>query len=53
MAEINQVDWRELCETASTEPDSQKLAVLVDQIIKALDKRNGAASRQFDACGEL
>jgi hypothetical protein len=38
MAESNRTDWRELCAAAATEPDSQKLAHLVDQIIRALDE---------------
>jgi hypothetical protein len=39
MAKANQTGWRELCAAAATEPDSKKLAHLVDQIIKALDER--------------
>jgi hypothetical protein len=39
MAESNRSDWRELCAAAAKEPDSEKLADLVDQIIKALDAR--------------
>jgi hypothetical protein len=39
MAESNPTNWRELCAAAATEPDSEKLADLVDQIIKALDER--------------
>jgi hypothetical protein len=37
MAEGNRIDWRELCAAAAKEPDSEKLADLVDEIIKALD----------------
>lgn len=45
MDEGNRVDWRELCAAAATEPDSAKLADLVDQIIRALDERaEGLAS---------
>jgi hypothetical protein len=39
MAEGNRIDWRELCAAAAQEPDSEKLAELVDQLIKALDER--------------
>jgi hypothetical protein len=42
MAESNQTDWRELCAAAATEPDSERLADLVDQLIKALDEREGS-----------
>jgi hypothetical protein len=48
MAESNQTDWRELCAAAAIEPDSEKVADLVDQIIKALDQR-GDEPKQ---CGE-
>jgi hypothetical protein len=41
MLEGNQHDWRELCAAAVHEPDSEKLADLVNQIIKALDERAG------------
>ena len=44
MDEGNRVDWRELCAAAATEPDSEKLADLVDQIIRALDERAGLES---------
>jgi hypothetical protein len=49
MAESNRIDWRELCAAAVKEPDSEKLADLVDQIIKALDERalRLAAPTQF------
>ena len=53
MAESNRIDWRELCAAAATEPDSQKLAHLVDQIIRALDERGeGALPRQSDPCNQ-
>jgi len=50
MAESNQTDWRELCAAAATEPDSERLADLVDQIIKALDERGElfTSPKQFD-----
>jgi hypothetical protein len=53
MAESNRTDWRELCAAAETEPDSRKLADLVDQIIRALDEhRKGFASpTRLDQCG--
>jgi hypothetical protein len=30
--------WRALCAAAAQEPDSEKVASLVDQILKALDE---------------
>jgi hypothetical protein len=45
MAEGNQFDWRTLCAAAATEPDSEKLAGLVEEIIKALDKVEADAHR--------
>jgi hypothetical protein len=50
MAEGNQADWQLLCAAVATEPDSKKVADLVDQIIRALDKRkDGSASyKHFD-----
>jgi hypothetical protein len=50
MAESNQTDWRELCAAAATEADSERLADLVDQIIKALDERGElfTSPKQFD-----
>ena len=52
MAEGKRIDWRELCAAAAKEPDSEKLADLVDEIIKALDERaEGVASAaQFGRC---
>jgi len=54
MAESNRIDWRELCAAAATELDSEKLADLVGQIIKALDKRRDgfASPTRFDHCSE-
>jgi len=48
MARGNQTNWRELCAAAVAEPDSEKLADLVDQIIKALDERGNEPKQ----CGE-
>jgi hypothetical protein len=45
MAEGSRTDWRQLCAAAATETDSETLANLVHQLIKALDERgNGFAS---------
>ena len=52
MAESKQTDWRDLCAAAAIEPDSEKLADLVDQLIKALDERDGASSQQLDSSAE-
>jgi hypothetical protein len=53
MAESNRTDWRQLCAVAATETDSEKLADLVHQLIKALDERDGVVSpTQFDRCGQ-
>lgn len=54
MPESNQTGWRELCAAAATEPDSQKLADLIDQIIKALDERGDGftSPRQFGECSQ-
>ena len=32
-------NWHELCEAASKEPDSERLMVLVSELIEALDER--------------
>jgi hypothetical protein len=53
MAESNQSDWRDLCAAAAFEPNSERLADLVDQLIKALDERNGTSSQQLDSSEEL
>jgi hypothetical protein len=52
MADSNPTDWRELCVAAVTEPDSEKLADLVDRIIKALDKPRAefTSSKQVGEC---
>jgi len=38
MAENNEPHWRALCAAAAEEPDSEKVAWLVDQILEALDE---------------
>ena len=40
MARNNGSDWRDLCAEASQEPDAEKLASLVDQILQAFDERD-------------
>ena len=45
-----QTDWRELCAAAATEPDSARLADLVEQIIQALDERAKILPKQLDRC---
>jgi hypothetical protein len=54
MAEGDRTDWRQLCAAAATETDSEKLADLVHQLIKALDELGYgfASSTQFDQCGQ-
>jgi hypothetical protein len=39
MAESNHSDWRKICAAAATEPDSERLAKLIERLIKALDER--------------
>jgi hypothetical protein len=38
MAENTEKDWRALCAAAALEPNSEKVASLVDQILEALDE---------------
>jgi hypothetical protein len=38
MAENNEQHWRALCAAAAEEPDSEKVACLVDQILEALNE---------------
>jgi hypothetical protein len=38
MAEGTEKHWRALCAAAAQEPDSEKVASLVDQILEALDE---------------
>ncbi len=40
ISENNGQGWRELCAAAAVEPDAQKLASLVDQILQAFDERD-------------
>lgn len=44
MSEKESIDWRALCAAASVEEDSTKLATLVDQIIKTLDRAQTGGS---------
>jgi hypothetical protein len=50
MAEGNRTDWRQLCAAAAKETDSEKLAEVVHQLIRALDERGDgfASPTQFD-----
>lgn len=45
MAERQRKDWRELCVAAAEEPDPQKLASLVRQLVQAIDERNQKSPR--------
>jgi hypothetical protein len=45
MSRHNQHDWRELCAAAANEPDPEKLASLVDQIIQAMELNTPGSSR--------
>jgi hypothetical protein len=45
MVQGQPMDWRKLCETASTEEDPEKLSALVAQINFALDEAIGDARR--------
>ena len=40
MSKINKSDWRDLCAAALEEPDADKLASLVDQILQTFDERD-------------
>lgn len=40
MADSIRKDWRELCAAAAEEPDSEKLASLVNQILEVFDERD-------------
>ncbi|GEM_PF-5668859 len=44
--EIEEVEWRELCERASKELDPHRLSELVDQLIEKLDARRQVLHRQ-------
>jgi hypothetical protein len=54
MAESNRTDWRQICAAAAMETDSEKLADLVHQLIKALDERGDAfaSPTQLDQWGQ-
>jgi hypothetical protein len=40
MADSTRKDWRELCAAAAEEPDSERLASLVNQILQVFDERD-------------
>ena len=42
MAEGIRRDWRALCAAAANEPDPERLALLVNQIIQAIDEQHRA-----------
>jgi hypothetical protein len=44
MNEKKQDDWRELCAEAAAEPDPERLALLVDQIIHAMEQARRRAA---------
>lgn len=44
-----QENWRELCAAAASEPDSEKLASLVHQILAAFDEKDNCRERADDA----
>lgn len=48
-------EWRELCAAAAEERDSEKLASLVNQILRAFDERDQAtrACHAKPSCSEL
>ena len=49
---VEQRNWRELCEAASTEYDSEKLIALVSEIVRTLDeKRSTRSSDDPQRCG--
>jgi hypothetical protein len=45
-------DWRDLCQTAASEQDPNKLMALVAEIIKALDDRNKRAASGAENAAE-
>jgi hypothetical protein len=49
-------DWRELCAAAAEEPDSEKLASLVNQILEVFDEHDqdvALSSRSEQWCGKI
>jgi hypothetical protein len=42
-------DWKEICEAATRELDSEKLIALIAELVKALDGRK-TPSRQVSDC---
>ncbi len=51
MSESKNEQWRELCEAVAKEHDPKKLGLLVEELIRALDKRSQShvAPRQPDS----
>ncbi len=43
MCEVHTADWRELCEAASKEHDSEKLMALVQQLNAVLEEQERAS----------
>ena len=39
MSESNKKDWRELCAAVASENDPQKVTLLAEELIRALDER--------------
>ena len=37
--------WQELCQQASTEQDSEKLAILIEEITRLLEEKNARLRR--------
>jgi hypothetical protein len=52
MSEGKRSEWQELCAAAVTEPDSKKLADLVDQLLEALDRRGRVLSLPNGSCNK-
>lgn len=55
MAESNYNDWKRICAAAATEPDSERLAKLIEQLIEALDERcdRHISPERFRECRQL
>jgi hypothetical protein len=41
MSERRKKDWRELCAAVSNERDSNRLSLLIQELIEALDEQQG------------
>ncbi len=52
MTQRNQKDWRELCAAVANETDSNKLSLLVQELIKALDENEQNWRSRIDPCRE-